>query len=111
VERQADFSVLAARSEPSLCREAPISRPSTATVDLRASKRFHFGESMSIEVLGEAFNLFNRSNFTGITDTLYTFTAATNTLTFSPTYLTPTTINNTINYTPRQVQIGVRFHF
>jgi hypothetical protein len=86
-------------------------RPSTATVDLRASKRFHFGESMSLEVLGEAFNLFNRSNFTGITDQVFSFTASSNTLTFNPAYLTPTTINNTINYTPRQIQLGVRFHF
>jgi len=87
------------------------SRPYTATVDLRASKRFSFNETMSIEVLGEAFNLFNRSNFTGITDQVFSFTASTNTLTFNPAYLTPTTINNTINYTPRQVQLGVRFHF
>ena len=87
------------------------SRPSTATVDLRASKRIFFGETMSLEILGEAFNLFNRSNFTGIMDRVYTFTVASNTLVFDPTYLTPTTINNTINYTPRQIQLGVRFHF
>src|SRR3954451_21357576 len=35
------------------------SRPSTATVDLRLSKRFRFSESMDIEFLAEAFNLFN----------------------------------------------------
>ncbi|MBA3765454.1 MAG: TonB-dependent receptor [Acidobacteria bacterium] len=34
-------------------------RPSTATVDLRVSKRFRFTETMNLEVLAEAFNLFN----------------------------------------------------
>lgn len=90
------------------------SRPSTATVDLRLSKRFTFNEDMSLEFLAEGFNIFNRSNFTGITDQVYSFTATgpnANTLTYNPAYLTPTTINNTINLTPRQVQLGVRFHF
>jgi hypothetical protein len=93
------------------------SRPSTATVDLRLSKRFHFSEKMNLEVLAEAFNLFNHSNVTGITDSLFTFNAANNTLTSNTTsdrvqpFLTPTSINNTTIFTPRQIQLSVRFHF
>jgi hypothetical protein len=93
------------------------SRPGTETVDLRISKRFHFAEKMNLEVLAEAFNIFNHSNVTGITDSLFTFNAANNTLTSNTTsdrvqpFLTPTTINNTIIFTPRQVQLSVRFHF
>jgi hypothetical protein len=66
---------------------------------------------MSLELLAEGFNIFNHSNFTGIRDQIYTLTTATNTLVYDTTYLTPTTINNTINFTPRQVQLGARFHF
>jgi len=93
------------------------SRPRTATVDLRLSKRFHFTEKMNLEVLAEAFNLFNHSNVTGITDSLFTFNFANNTLTSNTTsdrvqpFLTPTSINNTTVLTPRQVQLSVRFHF
>lgn len=93
------------------------SRPKTMMIDLRISKRFRLTESMNIEVLAEAFNLFNHSNITGITDSLFSFTAATNTLTSNTTadrlqpYLTPTSINNTTVFTPRQVQLSVRFHF
>ncbi len=94
------------------------SRPSTQVVDLRLSKRFHFTENLSLEILAEGFNVFNRSNFTSIQDQEYFFTAATNTLTYNtgqfagtPAYLTPLNINNTVNFTPRQIQFGARFHF
>ena len=53
-----------------------------------------------------------------ISDAEYFFTASTNTLTYNtgqnvgtPAYLTPVNINNTLNFTPRQIQLGVRFHF
>jgi hypothetical protein len=87
------------------------SRPATGTVDLRLSKRIRFSESMNLEFLAEGFNIFNRSNVTGITDQEFTFSSATNTLNFQSNYLTPTTINNTINLSPRQIQLGLRFHF
>jgi hypothetical protein len=94
------------------------SRPSTATVDLRLSRRFHIKEKMSLEFLAEAFNLFNHSNVTSVNDTLFTFTAATNTLTSNATadrvqpFLTPTSINNNaFVFPPRQIQLSVRFQF
>ena len=87
------------------------SRPYVATVDLRLSKRIRFTENMNLEFLAEGFNIFNKSNVTGITDQEFTFTSATNTLNFQSNYLTPTTLNNTINLSPRQIQLAVRFHF
>jgi hypothetical protein len=99
------------------------SRPHTEVVDLRISKRIHLNERMNIEVLAEAFNLFNRENAatsvgSAVQDTEYFFSSATNTLTFNsgqtpgtPAYLTPLTFNNSTVYTPRQIQLGLKFNF
>lgn len=97
-------------------------RPYTQTVDLRLSKRIRFKESMSLEFLAEAFNLLNRANITQVTETLYTFSGANasgGTLTANPqeerlgAFLSETAegINNTTIFTPRQVQLSVRFEF
>ena len=95
-------------------------RPKTATVDLRLSRRFRFTETMSLELLAEAFNLFNRANITDVTTTLFAFSGASatgGTLTANTTpdrttpFLTPQEINNTTIFTPRQVQLALRFHF
>ncbi|MDQ3255942.1 MAG: TonB-dependent receptor, partial [Acidobacteriota bacterium] len=48
--------------------------PKTVNVDLRLSRRFRLTETMNIEVLGEAFNLFNRLNVTDRGTRLYTVT-------------------------------------
>ena len=40
-------------------------------VDLRVARDVKFGERFVVELLGEAFNLFNRSNFNGFNSTLY----------------------------------------
>ncbi len=47
-------------------------------VDLRLSRTFNVTEKVRVELLGEAFNLFNRANFNGFNTTLY------NTITPSP---------------------------
>ena len=97
-------------------------RPYTQTVDLRLSKRFRLTETMNIEFLAEAFNLLNRSNVTSVSESLYTFSGASSlggTLTFNPTgervgsFLREFAdgINNTTIFTPRQVQLSVRFEF
>jgi hypothetical protein len=40
-------------------------------LDLRVARDIRLGEQFVIELLGEAFNLFNRSNFNGFNSTLY----------------------------------------
>lgn len=97
-------------------------RPKTTTVDLRLSKRFGFTETMNLEFLAEAFNLFNHSNVTDVSATLFNFGSATatgGTLTSNTTpdrtlpFLRETAegINNTTIFTPRQIQFSVRLNF
>ena len=95
--------------------------PKTANVDLRISRRFRFSETMNLEVLGEAFNLFNRVNVTDRNVTYFTTgTAAagnaaglpvgTPILTYNQNFAVPTEAGNTV-FRERQIQFGVRFEF
>ena len=87
--------------------------PAQASVDLRVSRRFRFGETTAIEFLAEAFNLFNRVNVTGVNDTLYTASTTALTLTERSDFGTPgsTGLNNSFFFRERQVQFAVRFQF
>jgi hypothetical protein len=91
-------------------------RPYTATTDLRISKRIHFSEHTSLELLAEGFNIFNRSNVTQvntsyISSITWNTTAETGVLNYNSSYGSINTINNSIIFTPRQIQLGARFHF
>ena len=93
-------------------------RPYTFTTDLRVSKRIHFTEHMSLELLAEGFNIFNRSNITQVNTSYissinFGATSALGVLTYNPDFgkTTTTGINNTIIFSPRQIQLGARFHF
>jgi hypothetical protein len=113
-------SVLAALTAPGFERNG-FRFPKTANVDLRVSRRFKFTESMNLEVLAEAFNLFNRVNVTNRGTRLYSIgTAAagnaqglpvgTPILTFDPTFTVPNEAGNTI-FRERQIQFAARFEF
>ncbi|HEY0462249.1 MAG TPA: TonB-dependent receptor [Pyrinomonadaceae bacterium] len=93
-------------------------RPYTTTTDLRISKRIRFGENMRLELLAEGFNIFNRSNVTGVnTSYISSINFTTGVLTYNAGNATTlpfgatTTINNTITLAPRQIQLGARFQF
>ncbi|MBV9240884.1 MAG: hypothetical protein JO314_02650, partial [Acidobacteria bacterium] len=99
-------------------------RPYTETMDLRASKRVRFNEHMSLEFLAEGFNIFNRGNVagTGAVNTSYiktaSYTATGGTLIYNDgngnpaqAYGAINAINNSTVFAPRQIQLGVRFHF
>jgi len=94
-------------------------RPHTETMDLRASKRIRIREGKNLEFLAEGFNIFNRGNVagSGAVNTTYVasggiaFTATGGTLTYNPSYGQVNAINNSTVFTPRQVQLGVRFQF
>ena len=90
--------------------------PSQATVDFRLSRRFRFTESVNLEFLAEAFNLFNRVNVTSVNDTLYSLDSS------DPNNLQliteadfglpgSTGLNNSFFFRERQIQLAVRFHF
>lgn len=85
----------------------------TINMDMRLSKRVHFGDRYSAEVLGEAFNIFNHQNVTGVNATGYfvggTFAAPT--LSFNSPFGSVTNSNSNFAYSPRQIQIGFRFSF
>jgi hypothetical protein len=85
----------------------------TINMDTRLSKKIKFGERYSAEVLGEAFNIFNHQNVTGVNNTGYIIggTAAAPTLSFNSSFGHVTNSNSNFAYTPRQIQIGFRFFF
>jgi hypothetical protein len=87
--------------------------PRTQVVDLRISKKFTLAENYKVEVLGEAFNLFNRTNVTSDTTLGYFVggTAAAPTLSFNSGFGTTSTANSNFAYSSRQIEIGVRFLF
>jgi hypothetical protein len=53
-----------------------IGGPPTKRVDLTLSKNFRFGESRKIQIRGESFNLFNHTNFRGLSTAVWTTATA-----------------------------------
>ncbi len=92
---------------PNIRRNALRSKH-TFNTDLRVSRRFIFNENMNLEILGEAFNLFNRFQVTGLNTTAYAV-SGTN-LTYQTTFGTVSGAGNTI-IRERQIQFSARFHF
>jgi hypothetical protein len=85
----------------------------TINMDLRLSKKFMFQERYGVEVLGEAFNLFNHQNVTTVNNTGYIIggTAAAPALSYNSSFGSVTNTNSTFAYSSRQIQIGVRVLF
>jgi hypothetical protein len=94
-------------------------QPRTVVADLRLSKRFSVKERVKLEFLGEAFNVANHQNVTGVNTTAYTVGSVSATKTNTLTYTTAvptfgaTTFTNTsgFSFAPRQIQLGVRAQF
>lgn len=92
----------------------------TINMDLRLSKKVRFGERYAIELLGEAFNIFNHQNVTSVNNTGYiigsttvdpTTKAVNATLNFNSSFGSVINSNSNFAYSPRQLQIGFRFLF
>jgi len=90
-----------------------------STIDLRMSKTFKLGGRRQIVALWEAFNVLNKTNFTGYSAIRYrvgssTYDAATNLITVNLTedagFLTPNAASNTI-FGARDMQLGLKFLF
>ncbi|MGH9939804.1 MAG: hypothetical protein ACREAM_26490, partial [Blastocatellia bacterium] len=92
---------------PLLKRNA-FTGPGVKNFDLRLSRRFYIKEKMNVEFLGEAFNIFNRTQFTGVNTTMYTLNGTT--LTYNTVFGTLTEAGGTL-YRERQIQLGLRFQF
>jgi len=77
-------------------------------VAARLSRRFSITESTKIEFLVEGFNVFNRTQVTGVNTTIYNLVG--NNLNFNPTFATTTGADSTL-FRERQVQFAARFEF
>ena len=87
--------------------------PSVKYVDLRLSRRFKVTEGSKIEFLAEGFNIFNRTQVTGINNRMYVLSASGTSVigTFDPTFGTPSDLSNGFFFRERQIQLAVRFEF
>ena len=71
-------------------------------------------EDAKIEILGEFFNIFNRTQVTGINNRIYNIACVAGvscSATFDPTFATPSDLSNGFFFRERQIQLGVRFEF
>jgi hypothetical protein len=100
--------------------------PRTQVVDMRLSKKFPITEKFKLELLGEAFNLFNHVNVTSANNTAYivqttgtisnsngTIPCSTSSpcLSYNSPFGTVSNANSNFAYTSRQIQIGARLLF
>ncbi len=87
--------------------------PATKYVDLRVSRRFKITEGTKIEFLAEGFNIFNRTQVTGVNNRMYVLSASGQNViaTFDPTFGTPSDLSNGFFFRERQIQLAVRFEF
>ena len=102
---------------PSLSRFPLLSRnafrlPKIVNLDLRLSRRFRITGRANLEVLGEVFNVFNRTQVTGLNTRMYVIggTATASTLTFDPSFQTVSAAGNEFTR-ERQVQFAIRVEF
>jgi hypothetical protein len=91
-------------------------QPKIINTDLRISRRFSLNENMRLELLAEGFNVFNRTQVSGVNTSIYT-ASVTGTapnqraiLTFNPTFGTINEASATI-FRERQIQFAARFEF
>jgi hypothetical protein len=86
--------------------------PRIWNVDMRVSRRIHFKEQQALEFLIEGFNLFNRTQVTGVNTSMYTISNTTtpSTLTFNPSFLTTNAAGGTL-FRERQIQWAIRYQF
>jgi hypothetical protein len=82
--------------------------PKLVNVDLRVSRRFRFTETVNLEFLAEAFNLFNRYQVTGVNTTQYRFSGSN--LNFDSAFGTVNGTGSSL-YRERQIQFAARFEF
>jgi hypothetical protein len=92
--------------------------PSVKYVDLRVSRRFTIKENAKVELLAEGFNIFNRTQVTGVNNRIYVLSAPTSGAnagnvigTFDPAFGTPSDLSNGFFFRERQIQLAVRFEF
>ena len=93
--------------------------PSLHNVDFRIMRQFSLGERVKLQLLGEAFNIFNHTNINSVNTTAYNYTAAgsgacnghvNGCLVPNPTFLAPTSSTDNL-YGARQLQVSGKITF
>ena len=93
--------------------------PGYHNVDFRVGRQFPITERLKVSLIGEAFNLFNHTNISGVTTTAFTYTAAGSGACAGHTnacyvpysaFLTPTATSNLL-WGSRQLQVSGRITF
>jgi hypothetical protein len=86
--------------------------PKIVNFDMRVSRRFKFTESTALEFLVEGFNVFNRTQVTGLNTAIYAAggTYTNPTLTLTSNFGTVNAAGGTL-YRERQIQLAARFQF
>jgi hypothetical protein len=87
-------------------------RPKIVNVDVRISRRFRMTDNANLAILGEAFNLLNRTQVTDLNTRMYVAggTATAPTLTFDPAFQTVSAAGNNV-IRERQLQLAIRMEF
>lgn len=103
-----------------------FTQPSTLVLDCHLQKDLHISERYNIELLGEAFNVLNHQNVTGVNATAYsinataTSTTPANSLVYQPAqgagvnasgFKTVNNADSNFVYSQRQVQLGIKLDF
>ena len=91
-------------------RRNDFTTPNIYVFDARVTKTFKFGENYSVSLLGEAFNLFNRSNVATVNTGRYGIASSSALVLTNPAPSTPFGGPRTF-LGERQIQLGVRFKF
>jgi Carboxypeptidase regulatory-like domain len=86
--------------------------PKIVNLDLRLSRRFHVSDKANLEILGEAFNVFNRTQVTALNTRMYLIdgTATASLLKFDPSFGTVSAAGNDV-IRERQLQFAIRMTF
>lgn len=93
--------------------------PGASVIDFRIGRDFRFTERVRFSLIGEAFNVFNFTNFYSVNTTAYNYSAAGSgacsghanaCLVANPTFMAPLTSNNNL-YGARQLQISGKIQF
>src|ERR1039457_5636384 len=95
--------------------------PGFHNVDFRVGRQFSITERLKLSLIGEAFNLFNHTNVSGVSNTAFSYVAAGSCLCaghtnacFTPYTSTPflaTTSTSNLLWAPRQLQLSGRITF
>ena len=94
---------------PGTARNA-FTTPSIYTFDTRVTKSFVFAEKYKISLIGEAFNLFNRSNVSAVNTGRYVIASNSATAFTNPAPASAFGLPRTF-LGERQIQLGIRFRF